>query len=158
LFPEILMGIFTRPDSPFWWLYLETTKRRERTKILVDRGAPANRQAAARRAAEARYAARMLELAVQDTDRVLDHVGADTRPLPTVDASDPIPTSPWLNARAAARYLSKSRGFILEEVQAGRLRAAKIGGRGEILTRAEWLDEYVTQRISLAARRKLRRI
>lgn len=29
------MGVFRRKDSPFWWLYLETTKRRERTAILV---------------------------------------------------------------------------------------------------------------------------
>jgi excisionase family DNA binding protein len=54
-------------------------------------------------------------------------------------------TSPWLNARGAARYISRSRRFILAEIKRGRLRAARIGGRGEILTRREWLDEYVTQ-------------
>lgn len=153
------MGIFQRPDSRFWWLYLEPTKRREKTNILVDRRAPANRQAAARRAAEARYAARMLELAAQDTDRLLDDVGSPaTATAPPSTPDDPIPESPWMNAQAAGRYLSKGRNFVFREVQAGRLRAAKIGGRGEILTRAEWLDEYVMERVSLAARRKLRRV
>ncbi len=29
------MGIYTRPDSSFWWVYLETTKRRFKTEFLV---------------------------------------------------------------------------------------------------------------------------
>ncbi len=29
------MGVFRRPDSKYWWLYLETTKQRERTKVLI---------------------------------------------------------------------------------------------------------------------------
>ena len=53
--------------------------------------------------------------------------------------------SPWLNAREAGEYLKRSRRFVLNEVRAGRLRAAKIGGRGEILTKAEWLDAMVEE-------------
>ena len=29
------MGIFTRPDSKYYWLYLEPIKRKERTKVLI---------------------------------------------------------------------------------------------------------------------------
>jgi len=50
--------------------------------------------------------------------------------------------SPWLNAGEAANYLRRGRRFILREVKAGRLRAARIGGRGEVLTRREWCDEF----------------
>jgi excisionase family DNA binding protein len=58
--------------------------------------------------------------------------------------ADVCKTSPWLTATQAARYLQRGRRFVLREIHAGRLRAARIGGRGEILTRPEWLDDYVT--------------
>jgi excisionase family DNA binding protein len=53
-------------------------------------------------------------------------------------------TSPWLTAADAAKYLRRGKQFILREIRAGRLRAARIGGRGEILTKAEWCDAWVT--------------
>ena len=61
--------------------------------------------------------------------------------------------SPWKNAADAADYISgsvgrkRSRRFVLREVKAGRLKAAHIGGRGEILTRDEWLDEWVEAQV-----------
>ena len=55
-----------------------------------------------------------------------------------------LPHSPWLNSRQAAQYLGRGRRFVLREIHAGRLRAARIGGRGEILTNTRWLDEWVT--------------
>lgn len=57
--------------------------------------------------------------------------------------STEIAASPWLSSREAARYLKRGRRFVLKEIHAGRLRAAKIGGRGEILTRQEWCDAWV---------------
>ena len=51
--------------------------------------------------------------------------------------------SPWLTTAEAAAYLKRGRRFVLREIHANRLRAARIGGRGEILTRAAWLDEYI---------------
>ena len=58
------MGIFKRPDSPYWWLYFETTKRKERTNILVHGRAE-------KREAQVRYFARMLEYAEEDTNVLL---------------------------------------------------------------------------------------
>ena len=57
--------------------------------------------------------------------------------------------SPWLTAEGSAHYLGKDRSprFILREAKAGRLRHARIGGRGEFLSRREWLDEYVEQHV-----------
>ena len=49
--------------------------------------------------------------------------------------------SPWLTATEAAAYLKRGTRFVLREIHAGRLRAARIGGRREILTRAEWCDQ-----------------
>jgi excisionase family DNA binding protein len=51
--------------------------------------------------------------------------------------------TPWLTAAEAAAYLKRGKRFVLREIHAGRLRAARIGGRGEILTRPEWCDAYV---------------
>ena len=51
--------------------------------------------------------------------------------------------SPWLTATEAAAYLKRGRRFVLREIRDGRLQAARIGGRGEILTRREWLDAFI---------------
>jgi excisionase family DNA binding protein len=51
--------------------------------------------------------------------------------------------SPWLTTAEAAKYLKRGKRFVLREIHAGRLRAAVIGGRREMLTRREWCDEYV---------------
>lgn len=56
------------------------------------------------------------------------------------------PSTPWLTATEAASYVKRGRRFVLREIKAGRLQAARIGGRGEILTRREWLDEWVSAR------------
>jgi hypothetical protein len=48
-----------------------------------------------------------------------------------------------MTAEGAGQYLHKSRRFILREIKSGRLKAARIGGRGEILTTAQWCDSYV---------------
>jgi len=51
--------------------------------------------------------------------------------------------SPWMTAKEAADYLKRGRRFVLREIHAGRLRAARIGGRGEILTSRQWCDQFV---------------
>ena len=62
--------------------------------------------------------------------------------------------SPWLNGTQAAAYVGRHKEFLFREIRAGRLRAARIGGRGEILTRAEWLDAWVeTQAKPIMVRR-----
>lgn len=56
------------------------------------------------------------------------------------------PNSPWLTLTEAAAYLHRGRRFVRAEVVVGRLRAATIGDRRQILTRAEWLDQWVCDR------------
>jgi hypothetical protein len=45
--------------------------------------------------------------------------------------------------QAGARAGGRGKRFMANEVKAGRLRAARIGGRGELLTRDEWIDEWI---------------
>lgn len=59
------MGVYTRPDSPFFWLLLERPRQRplrESTGIIVDGGSPDGHKAM-RQLAQAAYAARMGDLA-----------------------------------------------------------------------------------------------
>ena len=51
--------------------------------------------------------------------------------------------SPWMTLREAATYLKRGRRFVLREIHLGKLRAAIVGGRREILTRRDWCDQYV---------------
>ena len=48
-----------------------------------------------------------------------------------------------MTSTEAASYLKRGKRFILREIHAGRLKAATVGGRGEILTRSEWCDDWV---------------
>jgi excisionase family DNA binding protein len=54
--------------------------------------------------------------------------------------------SPWMTATEAAEYLHRGRRFVLNEIHAGRLRAAIIGGRREVLTCRDWCDAWVSER------------
>jgi hypothetical protein len=52
-------------------------------------------------------------------------------------------STPWMNLVEAAGYAKRGRRFLAREVKAGRRRAARGGGRGEYLTRAVWLDQWL---------------
>jgi excisionase family DNA binding protein len=52
-------------------------------------------------------------------------------------------TSPWLTLSEAAIYTKRGKRFLAREVHAGRLRAARIGGRGELMFLTAWLDEWI---------------
>jgi excisionase family DNA binding protein len=51
--------------------------------------------------------------------------------------------SPWLTPTQAATYAQIGRRAIYREVRAGRLRAARIGGKGEIRILRAWLDDFL---------------
>lgn len=59
--------------------------------------------------------------------------------------------SPWRTIDPARRYLAGPNGrvpgrrFIRKEVKAGRLRAAKVGGREQLVFHITWLDQYLEQ-------------
>ena len=51
--------------------------------------------------------------------------------------------SPWLRVADAATRAQCSRSTIYSEVQAGSLRAARVGGGRILRIRAEWVDEWL---------------
>lgn len=51
--------------------------------------------------------------------------------------------SPWLTLAEASAYAKRGKRFIRNEVKAGRLRAAVIGGKREYLTKTEWIDAWL---------------
>ena len=55
------------------------------------------------------------------------------------------PTTAWLDAKGAARRASVSAATIAREARAGRLRAAKVGGRKAWRFRPEWIDAWLEQ-------------
>jgi integrase len=57
------VGLFTRPDSPYWWLFLETTKQKERTDIRL--GETTAQRKDSRKLALDRYHQRMNDLAAR---------------------------------------------------------------------------------------------
>ena len=52
-------------------------------------------------------------------------------------------TSPWLTVGEAAERARCGAKLIYREVRAGRLLAARVGGRRELRLRAEWIDEWL---------------
>ena len=52
--------------------------------------------------------------------------------------------SPWLTVHEAAVRARCGAKLIYREIGAGRLRAARIGGRRELRLLATWVDEWLT--------------
>lgn len=50
--------------------------------------------------------------------------------------------SSWMNLAGIASYAGRGKRFMAREIDAGRLRAARIGGRREYVSRPEWVDEW----------------
>jgi excisionase family DNA binding protein len=60
----------------------------------------------------------------------------------------PTPSAPelvWLTVPEAAARARVSRRIIYAEVRAGRLRAARVGGRRSLRFRPAWVDEFLDQ-------------
>ncbi len=54
----------------------------------------------------------------------------------------PIET-PWLSSAEASAYCRRGRRHLRAAVRAGKLRAAVVGGKRELLFRREWLDQFL---------------
>lgn len=53
--------------------------------------------------------------------------------------------TPWLTVEQAAARAQIGKKTVYNEVRAGRLRAARVGGRRELRFRAEWIDAWLEQ-------------
>jgi excisionase family DNA binding protein len=54
-------------------------------------------------------------------------------------------SSPWLTVSEAAERARCGVKTIYREVRAGRLKAARIGGRRELRILPEWIDDWLLQ-------------
>jgi excisionase family DNA binding protein len=78
-----------------------------------------------------------------------DHLDLDwrtrhsRRPRQGFAAQTVVTGSPWLTVHDAAERCKCGVKVIYREVKAGRLRAARIGGRRELRLLAEWIDEWL---------------
>ena len=54
--------------------------------------------------------------------------------------------SPWKTLAEAGARIGRGKRFLRREWKAGRLRGAVVGGRQEILTRDEWVDDWIAAR------------
>ena len=68
---------------------------------------------------------------------------AATPPPPPPTVTTAAVQSPWLRVADAAKRAQCGRTIIYSEVQAGRLRAAKVGSGRILRIRAEWIDEWL---------------
>lgn len=62
------------------------------------------------------------------------------------ERTEPSSTGPlhWLTVTEAAGRARCGVKIIYGAVRAGRLQASRIGGRGDLRFRAEWVDEFLT--------------
>ena len=70
-------------------------------------------------------------------------MSTDLSPGDTV--TSPTAQSPWLTVAEAADRARCGVKTIYREVRAGRLKAARIGGRRELRLLSEWIDEWLLQ-------------
>jgi excisionase family DNA binding protein len=52
-------------------------------------------------------------------------------------------TQTWLTLKEAAQHVRCGPKTVYREVSAGRMRAARVGGRRELRFRREWLDQWL---------------
>lgn len=57
--------------------------------------------------------------------------------------TNPNAPSPWLTVAEAADRARCGPKLIYREVKAGRLKAAKVGGRRELRMLPEWIDQWL---------------
>lgn len=65
--------------------------------------------------------------------------------LPEPEPQPVVVATPWMTRTQAAAYIQKSPKFLMKEINAGRLRAARVGSGRQILTCAAWCDEWVAR-------------
>ena len=59
-------------------------------------------------------------------------------------APTPVLASPWLTVKEAAERARCGVKTVYREVAAGRLKAARIGGRRELRFLADWIDQWLS--------------
>jgi len=77
-------------------------------------------------------------------EREIGPNATDHLPVVVHQPSSEVTPTPWMTVFEAAQRARCGPKVIYREVQSGRLRAARVGGRRELRLRAEWVDEWLT--------------
>jgi len=64
----------------------------------------------------------------------------------TANGKSQMSESPWIRVPAACSRARCGAKQIYRAVRSGELKAARIGRRGDIVTRVDWLDEFLERR------------
>jgi excisionase family DNA binding protein len=62
---------------------------------------------------------------------------------PVTNAGPPSPVTPWLTVKDAAKRAQVGHKQIYRAAESGKLKAARVGGRGDLRFRAEWVDQWL---------------
>jgi len=62
---------------------------------------------------------------------------------PPAKSTSETSTSPWLTVKEGCQRARVGPKLFYREIRAGRLRAARIGGRREYRLLAEWIDDWL---------------
>lgn len=62
-------------------------------------------------------------------------------------------STPWRTVKEIAQRAKTGEKLIYAEVAAGRLRAARVGGRREIRSKDEWIDAWLESSVPENSRR-----
>ena len=73
----------------------------------------------------------------------MDVLPPSTESLRPASPSTPSAQSPWLTVKQGATWAQCGRRQLYEAVQRGDLRAVRVGGRGELRFRQEWIDAWL---------------
>jgi excisionase family DNA binding protein len=60
------------------------------------------------------------------------------------------PETPWIGVNEAARRARCGVKLLYREIRAGRLQAARVGGRRELRLRAEWIDAWLNAQTTVS--------
>ena len=58
--------------------------------------------------------------------------------------------TPWIDVNEAARRARCGVKLLYREIRAGRLQAARVGGRRELRLRAEWIDAWLSAQTTVS--------
>lgn len=98
------MGVFIRDDSPYYWIYLETTGRKERTGLRAD-AQTKDQQEENLRLATAIYHARLLDTAQRSVAQELTRESRSEIALALLPPEPDFARNTYLTAEEAAEYL-----------------------------------------------------
>jgi excisionase family DNA binding protein len=91
---------------------------------------------------------------MQNTEPRMDALLPSTGSQQHAETSPPAATSPWLTIHDGAAWARCGRRQLYEAVHRGKLRAVRVGGRGELRFRREWIDAWLEAAPAKGRRRR----